>query len=87
MWARLQDFPDNWEFVGGRTAVAYQIGNAVPPRLAQAAGLALFAALQNVEFEWESLLWPRERARLGVEAPSLQPADCEVLTRDAFDLA
>ncbi|NEI67819.1 DNA cytosine methyltransferase [Rhizobium leguminosarum] len=31
MRARLQDFPDNWEFVGGLGPVANQIGNAVAP--------------------------------------------------------
>lgn len=32
--ARLQSFPDNFEFLGGQGAVCTQIGNAVPPLLA-----------------------------------------------------
>jgi DNA (cytosine-5)-methyltransferase 1 len=32
--ARLQTFPDTFEFVGARTRVAPQIGNALPPKLA-----------------------------------------------------
>ena len=34
--ARLQSFPDWFEFVGNETSVFNQIGNAVPPRLAYA---------------------------------------------------
>lgn len=34
--ARLQSFPDDFQFVGSKTDVANQIGNAVPPMLAEA---------------------------------------------------
>jgi DNA (cytosine-5)-methyltransferase 1 len=34
--ARLQSFPDSFEFVGTKIQIARQIGNAVPPVLAQA---------------------------------------------------
>lgn len=45
--ARLQGFPDWFHFHGNRMDVRTQIGNAVPPPLAKAAGLAIKAILMN----------------------------------------
>lgn len=36
MTARIQGFPDEWEFAGGKTASYRQIGNAFPPPVAYA---------------------------------------------------
>jgi DNA (cytosine-5)-methyltransferase 1 len=47
--ARLQTFPDNFEFSGARTRVAPQIGNAVPPKLAYHLGKAIKAHLAGEE--------------------------------------
>jgi DNA (cytosine-5)-methyltransferase 1 len=75
MRARLQDFPDDWEFVGGKQATADQIGNAVPPRMAQAIGLAIHGALRGVSWNMEAMLWPETGRRMQVAAPSLQFED------------
>lgn len=39
--ARLQSFDDDFEFAGNRSQVTKQIGNAVPPLLGTAIGMAL----------------------------------------------
>ncbi len=45
MAARIQGFPDNWLFAGGKTAAYRQIGNAFPPPVASAVGTAIKRAL------------------------------------------
>ena len=45
--ARLQTFPDDWEFCGGLVEKYKQIGNAVPVSLAKEIGVALIEALSN----------------------------------------
>ena len=41
MVARLQGFDDDWEFVGSKTSVYRQIGNAFPPPVAHSIGAAI----------------------------------------------
>jgi DNA (cytosine-5)-methyltransferase 1 len=45
MVARLQGFPDDWQFFGRKTAAYRQVGNAFPPPVAKAIGESLKAAL------------------------------------------
>lgn len=48
-YARIQTFPDDWEFSGPITAQYKQIGNAVPVNLAYAMGRALTLLLNDIE--------------------------------------
>jgi DNA (cytosine-5)-methyltransferase 1 len=46
--ARLQSFPDSFDFKGSRTEQFVQVGNAVPPLLGKAVATALRSAIENV---------------------------------------
>lgn len=48
-YARIQTFPDNWEFIGSSTNQYKQIGNAVPVNLATAMGKSLISLLNQIE--------------------------------------
>ena len=45
MAARIQGFPDDWQFSGRKTAAYRQIGNAFPPPVATAVARQIFTAL------------------------------------------
>ncbi len=47
MAARIQGFPDDWNFYGGKTAAYRQIGNAFPPPVACAVGKQIYDALKR----------------------------------------
>ena len=48
-YARIQTFPDQWQFEGSLTSQYKQIGNAVPVNLAYAIGRSLVRLLNDIE--------------------------------------
>jgi len=48
-YARIQTFPDDWQFAGNLTAQYKQIGNAVPVNLAWAVGRAIMRLMNQIE--------------------------------------
>ena len=47
--ARIQSFPDEWEFCGSLASKYKQVGNAVPVKLAKAIGLQIMKAISELE--------------------------------------
>jgi DNA (cytosine-5)-methyltransferase 1 len=47
--ARLQTFPDSFKFAGGFGDIAKQIGNAVPPLLAEIAAKEIESAMKQTK--------------------------------------
>ena len=47
--ARLQSFPDSFVFRGSKKHQLVQIGNAVPPLMAKAIGIAVRKMLESYE--------------------------------------
>jgi DNA (cytosine-5)-methyltransferase 1 len=46
MAARIQGFPDEWQFSGGKTAAYRQIGNAFPPPVAEVVAKKIMNSIQ-----------------------------------------
>ena len=46
MTARIQGFPDDWQFSGAKTNAYRQVGNAFPPPVARAVAAQIRLALQ-----------------------------------------
>lgn len=47
--ARLQSFPDSHVFLGTQEEIAAQIGNSVPPKVAEALGRSLLDLIENLD--------------------------------------
>lgn len=50
MCARIQGFPDDWQFFGGKTSTYRQVGNAFPPPVARAVATEIHLALLGRRF-------------------------------------
>jgi len=55
--ARLQTFPDDFIFCGGKESVRAQIGHAVPPRGAEVIAEAVLNSLAKIDYESVQALW------------------------------
>ena len=47
-YARIQSFPDHWDFKGTMGAQYRQIGNAVPPKLSEVLGESIVRAMRPI---------------------------------------
>lgn len=50
MAARIQGFPDDWQFSGSKTASYRQVGNAFPPPVAAAVAAGIFNRLREADY-------------------------------------
>ncbi|MGG4496600.1 DNA cytosine methyltransferase [Brevibacillus reuszeri] len=60
--ARLQTFPDNYEFLGGKEAVRKQIGMAVPPLGAKVIVEAVLKTFAGVPYKFVEAQWTFENS-------------------------
>ncbi|HBB35619.1 MAG TPA: DNA (cytosine-5-)-methyltransferase [Cyanobacteria bacterium UBA8803] len=54
-YARIQTFPDEWEFLGGIASKYHQIGNAVPVKFAYHLGQAIVSALSRISLQLSAI--------------------------------
>lgn len=62
--ARLQTFPDWFEFIGGKESVRRQVGMAVPPEGAKVIIEAVLKSFAGIEYETESSKWEEELSEM-----------------------
>ena len=76
-YARIQTFPDAWQFAGSQSMQYKQIGNAVPVNLAYAVGLSVVAALNNLP-DGEMRCEPSIKAAYKEVGKKRQPPMCQL---------
>ena len=76
-YARIQTFPDNWQFEGNMSDQYKQIGNAVPVNLAYAIGRSLIRLFNDIDAEnpEETHFEEANRIAHGMLPPELFPID------------
>jgi len=73
MVKRIQSFPDEWEFMGSKTSAYRQIGNAFPPLVARAVGLAIRRAFNRQRLPLNGSARLSEMRLLEKYQPSITP--------------
>ena len=69
MVARIQGFPDKWQFTGKKTIAYRQVGNALPPLVARAVGRSIYSAFTK-QFSYADIsIEPDLELRLLEEPP------------------
>lgn len=64
-YARIQEFPDDWEFTGSPSQQYAQAGNAVPVRLGEVSGDVIAAELDTLKARrWRAYPTPKEPYRI-----------------------
>ena len=67
--ARLQTFPDEFEFVGGKESVRRQIGMAVPPQGARIILEAVLKCFADIQYDYIKPNWKRGDLQLPIRFP------------------
>lgn len=83
-YARIQTFPDEWQFEGNLTAQYKQIGNAVPVNLSYAIGRSLVRLFNDIDSIWpeESKYDEANAIAKSMLPPRLFPLDLFSLKQD-----
>ena len=78
--ARLQTFPDTYDFSGNLSSVCRQIGNAVPPLLAHVLASAIAEAVLGKE-QAEAMHFPPRPIQPAADLPAPPPTDTQTRKR------